>query len=469
MSRWKIPVFWLALGLVVILLVVLASWGYSQRPSETDHQLAAAQQALAAGQFLQAAEAFAMAAESAPNQPGLWAQAGTAALQGGDPQAAIAYLTRIPQPSAQDQFLLGQAYQQGGDLAKAISAYQQSASVQAYTALWQIHQSQRDYPAVKADLQALLMSVPDNANYHYRLGLLLAATQPQAALPYLDTAARLEPSFAPALTAIEDALRTSAYYDDPAYTFLAVGRTLASLNEWELAAEAFRQAIAQNETYGEAWAYLGEALQQLGQDGGQDGSLELSQALSLSPASIAVNMLTALYWQRQGDLDQALAYLDAAAKIEPENPVIQVEIGRTLAAKGDLPLAEAYYRHAIELAPNDPAYHRLLAEFFLQYDIQLHDMALPAARQALLLNPDDPDSLNVMAQVLLRLNDPLTAERFLLQAVTLAPENPSVRLQLGQVYWLRGEFERARQEWQQVLVLSPGSALAQEAQRWLER
>jgi tetratricopeptide (TPR) repeat protein len=465
MSRWRKPVLWLVGGVSILVLGLFARWFVLQMPSEAERKLAAAQQALAEGRFLSAAQSFAEAAERDPGQPGLWSQAGSAALQGGDAQTAITYFEREPQPTNYDRFLLGQAYQQTGNLEQAVAYYQQAATLEAYTALWQIHQSQNDYPAIQSDLLALLAFDPNNANYHYQLGLILAARQPDEALPHLVTAAQLDPTLSEAQTALNDALRTSRYYDDPAYTFLACGRVLATLDEWALAAEAFRQAVQQDKTYGEAWAYLGEANQHLG----QSGTNELLQALTLSPKSIAVNMLAALYWQRQGNLDQALAYLDAAAKLEPANPVIQAELGRVAATQGDLQLAETYYRHAIELTPTDPTYYRLLAEFFLRYDIQLHEMALPAARQAVLLNPNDPANLDLLAQVLLRLDDPLTAERFLLQAQDTAPNDPAVLLHLGQVYWLKGDRQLARQEWQQVLTLAPNSTWAAQAQSWLAR
>ncbi|MFZ6030714.1 MAG: tetratricopeptide repeat protein [Chloroflexota bacterium] len=461
LARWSIPI----LGFAGLVLAVLALW-----PTETARQVRAARQALDAGRPLQAAAHFAAAAEADPGQPVLWSQAGAAALAGGDAQLAIHYIERQAQPPLQDQLLLGYAYQKLGDLARATEHYRQAAATggpagEAYRALWQIHREKGDYPAMQADLQALVTLFPAEVQYPYRLGLLLAATQPELALPYLEVAVQLDPTHLPAREAVENALRTSRYYDDPAYRYLAIGRALASLGEWELAAEAFLRATAQNEAYGEAWAYLAEARQHLG----QDGLAELSRALALAPDSVAVNLLAAFYWQRQGDFDQALAYLDAAARLDPQNPVIQAEIGHTLGEKGDLPVAEAYYRKAIALAPTEAIYSRLLAAFALQHGIQMRAIALPAARQAVLLDPRDPANLDVFAQVLLQLDDPLTAERFLHEALWLAPDDPAVLLHLGQVYWLRGETGPATQKWQQVLVLAPGSAWAQEARRWLER
>ncbi|MBI4927724.1 MAG: tetratricopeptide repeat protein, partial [Anaerolineae bacterium] len=244
-----------------------------------------------------------------------------------------------------------------------------------------------------------------------------------------------------------------------------VGRVLASFNEWELAAEAFHQSILSRPDYGEAWAYLSEARQHIG----QDGSADLERALALAPDSLAVMTLASLYWQRQGDYDQAIAYLNAAVAVDPGNPVLQVELGRTFAEKGDLAAAQGYYQKAIELDPHESAYWRSLAEFALSKQIQIRELALPAARQAVLLAPADPAALDVMGQALLMLDDSLTAERFLRRALQADPKYAAAHLHLGQVYLLQGDRLHARQELDQAIALAPGSTTAAIADRLLQR
>jgi len=206
---------------------------------------------------------------------------------------------------------------------------------------------------------------------------------------------------------------------------------------------------------------LSEARQQLG----TDGTADLQRALALDPASPAVNALAAVSWQRRGDYAQALAYLDAAQRAEPRNPAWQAEIAHTLALQGDLLAAQAAYLQAIDLAPGDALYWRLLAQFALQYQGQPRSVALPAARQAVLLAPRDPATLVCMAQTLLQLGDTRTAERYLQNALALAPADPSVHLHLGHMYLLRGEAAAANREFQQVQELAPGAPLAEQARR----
>jgi hypothetical protein len=67
----------------------------------------------------------------------------------------------------------------------------------------------------------------------------------------------------------------------------AIGRGLGLVEEWGLAEKAFEKAVSADGKYAEAWAWLGEASQQNGQDGGAD----LSQALALDPQDAIVHAL----------------------------------------------------------------------------------------------------------------------------------------------------------------------------------
>jgi tetratricopeptide (TPR) repeat protein len=191
-------------------------------------------------------------------------------------------------------------------------------------------------------------------------------------------------------------------------------------------------------------------------------------ALQLDPASIAGNVFSALYWDRQGDHQAALKYLQAAAAVDPENPSLQIEIGATLAEMGDLPTAQTFYELATQLAPNTPSTWRALAEFALSHQIQIRQIALPAARRAVILAPDDPPALDIMGLTLLALGDYHSAETYLYQAITLQPDYAPAQLHLGIVYQNLGDLARAREQFNLVRQLAPHTWTADQAQRWLE-
>ena len=224
-------------------------------------------------------------------------------------------------------------------------------------------------------------------------------------------------------------------FDEPAYTSVVVGRQLGDWGEWNQAAIAFQQAISLRPAYADAWAFLGEAKQQITlQETGHNsdvGQSELEHAIQLDASSILANTLMGIYWERQGDYSQASQYLQAAISLSPKDPYLFSELGNILSKAGDLPAAQSAYEAAIKLTPQDPLFYRQLAQYAMDNQIQIHQLALPAARQAIMLDPHDAISLDVMAQVMLMLLDYPSAVRFSTSAVQSDPTYAPAYLHLG--------------------------------------
>lgn len=470
---------WLArlvLPLFLIPLLGLGARAHTARQALWDAQRAlkesSPQSAGAAARSLQ------LAAERLPWRADLWEPAGRAALQNQDALTSIRFLEQaaaLGQLSPQGWVLLGDAYQLQGDAAAAMRAWDtlrqsQNPPVELFDRLLQAHLAGGDFAAAAHDLQALTALNPADPALRFQLGLLLAAQQPEAALAHLAQAAELDPSLAPRAQALIDSIRTASLADDPAYTLVGSGRELALQGEWALAGEAFRQATLARPDFAEAWAFWGEALAHLPPENSLASQAlpALEKALSLDSTSLTANSLLALYWQRQGRYDLAQSYLQAAASLQPGNPALQADLGANLALQGNLEAALQAYQKAVELAPTDPAYLRHLASFSIRYEYRLRQVALPAARQALLMEPRDPVAQDLMGQALILLGDSASAERFLLRALELQADYLPARLHLGLVYMLRDEPERARQEWQAVIAASRDSAIANQAQRLMQ-
>jgi tetratricopeptide (TPR) repeat protein len=254
--------------------------------------------------------------------------------------------------------------------------------------------------------------------------------------------------------------------DDPAFALVAAGRALASIGEWDLAAEALSKATRLLPDYAEAWAFLGEIQQHTD----EDGLPALTEAIRLDPTSVAANSFLALYWHRQEKYDQALVYLTNAASYDPENPALQLEIGNTLAILGNLDDAHKHYQRAVDLAPNDPANLRQLAAFSINYDYRVQEVALPAARQAVLIDRKDPASQDIFGQTYARLENPLLAERFFKRALQADPDYAPAHLHLGALYLLQSDWSLAEYHLSRASTLSSLDApAAAEASRLLQR
>jgi tetratricopeptide (TPR) repeat protein len=496
----------LRLALVVVLVGLL---GLSARAHALTQALHGARQAIESEEPLRAAQYLAEAARQSPTQAELWEQAGSYAFQAGDYKAAITYLEerrRAGQeaaPLSQDGLslegytLLGEAYSQLGDLDGAIRSWQAAVdrfgpSQEVTERLVDAHLLLMDYPGAIASLQAFVERNPGEARAHYRLGLLLATQEPEKALEHLSVAAALDPDLKGPAEELRRAIASGSGVNsagigdpgysndggvDPGYKLVATGRALASLDEWGLATEAFRQATLRRPEYAEAWAYFGEALQHHGEgtfactppsSGPQAGLREIQKALELHPQSLSARAFLAMFWERQGRFDLALPAIQAAMELDPKNPTLTVQLASLQAASGKL--AEAYktYLLATDLSPHDPAYWRYMIRFSLQYDYQIDEIALPVARRLAAEYPEEAENLDLMAQVLMRGGDLDNAKRFLERTLQADPTYAPAHLHLGLAYALHEDLSAAYREFQRVLELAPSGPVADQAKRYLE-
>ena len=309
---------------------------------------------------------------------------------------------------------------------------QENPSDQLYSRLAHIYQSNAELTKATEYLQKYVSAHPDDASAHYRLGLLLTLSDATHAIVELQDASRLDPQFSPAVETLTSALNLSFPEDSASARLVMIGRGLGLVKEWQLAHAAFASAVEADEKNAEAWAWLGEANQQLGLSEG--GSTELDQALNLNPNSSTVRGLRGLYYQRISNFRQALEEFQTAAALEPNNPTWLVSIGESQAKLGDLIKALQAYQGAIALAPEDPSYWRLLAIFCAQYHVNIKDVGVPAAQRAVILTQADSTSLDVLGWLLQLDTRYEEAEQMLTRALELDSENSSVHLHLGMLY-----------------------------------
>ncbi|HSB02459.1 MAG TPA: tetratricopeptide repeat protein, partial [Anaerolineales bacterium] len=84
-------------------------------------------------------------------------------------------------------------------------------------------------------------------------------------------------------------------------------------------------------------------------------------------------------------------------------------------------------------------YWRLLAIFCAQNNVNIEDVGLPAARQAVILTEADAASLDVLGWLLLLDSSYEEAERMLKRALELDPQNASIHLHLGMLSMQMGD------------------------------
>lgn len=306
---------------------------------------------------------------------------------------------------------------------------QEQVSEQLYSRLSQVYKENKDYANAALYLQKYVALHEQDASARYRLGLLLALTDPGAALSELIAASELDPQLDPAVETLRSALNLAALEDSVADRLVLTGRGLGLVQEWELAHAAFESAVEADEENAEAWAWLGES----NYHSGLEGRAELDRALELNPNSSTVRGLRGLYFERTGNFRNALIEFQAAARLDERNPAWQVSIGESYSKLGDLIRALGAYQTATALAPEDPSYWRLLALFCAQNNVNVDTVGIPAAQQAVVLE-ESAASLDLLGWLLLLDRRYKESERILNQALKLEPQNASVHLHLGMVY-----------------------------------
>jgi len=469
------------LGLRILLIgILIALFGLMPGPKTLASQNELALRSRHNGGDQNIAAAFAFVADHQPWRSGFWEAAGDAALASEDHQNAGLYYSRA---AAKGELTLD-GFLSWGDVEWQLG--------NPYTALqiWEIAERNgaslievlakrvEVYRALGADLELIetlrsILHYQDmihrfeySALYH-ELGLLLAAHDPASAPAYLSRSVEMDPALEPQIGSLIIDIQQTSSVDDPAYLYMISGRSLANLGHWELAEKAFHNALDHNPTYAEAWAYLGEARQHT--DSGDDPFEALETALEIDPFSIAANSFMAFYLQRQGELELALVHFKKAADLDPDNYSYLVEIGKLTALLGDLEGGKESFKQAITRSSNDPRYVREFLKFSIHFNLDLQNVALPVARQLVILDPLDAASLDIMGELLMRLGDLLNAERFFWRSLAQDPDYDWANLHLGDLYWQKGDYDLARYHFNKVLDVSSNAQIQAYAQKRLEQ
>ena len=428
-NKKRFPYF-VVVVLVAAILVPVLYTGYSS--------IKRADSEFAAQNFMGAAGHYQQAVRLLPWRSDLWEKAGIAEYANKNYPTAIALLNRPSKLTEQGWVALGNSYSNMGEMPSALRVYQEGLrfydSASLYAGLAFIYRAQKDWPAERNALQNQIRLDISDAYSHYRLGLLLTFLAPEQALTELTFASSLDPETDSAVQTLRAALNLSATQPNASEQMLTIGRALGLVQEWDLSLAAFEKAIELDGENAEAWAWLGEAKQQLG----QDGSVELDRALTLDHKSIIVRALRGLHWNRLGKYEQMRAEYALAAEFDPTNPAWQASLGDAYLKLGDLASALAAYQKAAELAPTDPTYWRLLANFCAENGVHVEDIGLPAAQNAAQLAPNDPFTLDALGWSYLSSGRYANAEQILLDVIARYPNHFPAYIHLAMTHLAQG-------------------------------
>jgi Flp pilus assembly protein TadD len=174
-----------------------------------------------------------------------------------------------------------------------------------------------------------------------------------------------------------------------------------------------------------------------------------------------VDLQTALELHRVGRLAEAEAMYRRALAVDPNNPSALHLLGVVLHQNGRSAEGVLFIQRAISLAPHVPAFHNNLGEALRELD-RCED-AIASYQRALKLKPAYPEALNNMGGEYGRLARMTEAIACLRQCIMLTPNDPDAHWNLAVALLLTGEWNEGWNEfeWRLRRPESPGRSYPQ--------
>jgi len=225
----------------------------------------------------------------------------------------------------------------------------------------------------------------------------------------------------------------------------------------DLAAGAFRDALMKDPTYALAWAGLGEALWRkyrilkdptLLVEAADDGS----RAMQLNNRLAAVHITLGQIRATQGEQALATKELMEALKLEPANATAFRELGNVYANMRRDNEAEATFQRAISMRPGDASIHNYLGVLYFNRE-RLADAEL-SFRRAIELTPDNYQVHNNLGSVYLRTGRFTEAVDQFQKSVGIEP-NARGYTNLGAAFYYLERYAEAVLPYQRAVELAP--------------
>ena len=336
--------------------------------------------------------------------------------------------------------------------------------------------SKNDYATARVDFEKVIHLVPAGEQGYRALGLtLLRMGKTGESVPVLEKALSLKPGDSDAQLGLAiaydrlhqpakevillgklDAAARAQKHALPADTEAMYARALAATHQLPAAIIRMKQAVAADPRNAGSLDDLGSLYAMQKDWPNAEESFHAALAVNSSLASAHLHLAMALQAeQRAGAAEELSKELKLAYQLDPDNPIINLELGRLLAANGDDQQAVQLLQHAYALMPQsaDAAYQLGLA---LQRSNRMSE-AIPLFQSAAAADPDNPDILANLGMALCQQQKATQAVPLLQKAVQLAPDRPITHQNLAAAYIQLSQFDDAVSELRTALKLSPDS------------
>lgn len=341
----------------------------------------------------------------------------------------------------------------------------------------QVHHNLGDPAAGNAAIERALQRNPDDRRLRLQYARLLARSDLAAAEEQFRVLLGQDPADAEVRLALALVYRESGQFDrmsEELNTLLAEGNQTSAAHFY-LAQDAERREdsedairhyleIRPGPTFMAAATRAAELL--IESRGLEElGSAFVALRERWSAQALPLTLLESELRVEQDDLGGAARLLDAALAARPDEPALLYARSLVSERRGDLAALERDLRHMLRLDPQNALALNALG-YSLANLTPRHAEALELIGRALALRPDDPAIIDSMGWVLYRLGRHDEALVQLRRAFEAFPDH-EVAAHLGEVLWMSGAREEAREVWRQGLQTRPDSRLISDTMRRL--
>ncbi len=263
----------------------------------------------------------------------------------------------------------------------------------------------------------------------------------------------------------------AAHVIDPDHhaAVMYAGQILADDEQFELAAEAFNSIPEASEQYIEGQLAAAESLFE-----GVDEELALAALDALAtnrPDLATVHAAHGDLLRRTEDclgaIDAYTRAIDLLAADDNQNWFLFYTRAICYEQTDNWPPAEADFRQALELNPDQPNVLNYLGYSLVEQRRNL-DEALNMIERAVEARPDSGYIVDSLGWVLYRLGRFEEAVEPMERAVALEPNDPVINDHLGDVYWMVGRYREAEFQWHRALSFEPEEVDAERIRQKLE-
>lgn len=447
------------------------------------------------GRFARALEAYRHAAQQQPGEPAYRRSMATALRRLGRLEEAEAELRDLIAASGGDAATcaeLGEVYADANRFKEAVESYARAVALRPddpilYARLGQLRRSIGDLAGARAALQRAVELNSANAALHDELGQALEACgETESALAAYRAAVSLDPQCAAYHRRLGALLRDCGDNDgaaaalrtalelrpDSAETYSELAELLWRAGDTGQALDAYRRAHALAPDSPDHARALGLAYRRLGR--ARDAERLLREALALAPDRADLHYDYGVAAEALEQWDAALAAYERAATLDPQRADYARAAGALLLRRGDLARARSLLALALRRARRDPEtlfqagmlhaaagawrlaarsfqratrlsggsrYESALGRAYLQ--LGMANEACAAFERALLLHPDDIETLDAYQTALEACNRLEAAYSVGRQVARLAPGNAAIQQRVGSLALRLGRVHEA--------------------------